>query len=241
MTTPETPDRDDTAVLAAELALGVLDGAERRDAQRRVIADPAFARAVEAWRAHFAILFAEWPEASVNSEVERRLIARLDAGERFATTGPSRGNGWAWATGAATLLAASLVLALALRPERMVPIAAAPVADGSPTLVAAIAPTGKGKPFAATYDARRGEIRLAGTVIVPRGRSAELWAIGGDSLPHALGIYDGSRGARVNVAGSNARRLAEGVTLAVSIEPVGGSPTGRPTGPVVATGTLSRA
>jgi anti-sigma-K factor RskA len=33
-------------------------------------------------------------------------------------------------------------------------------------------------------------------------------------------------------------RLKDGVTLAVSIEPFGGSPTGKPTGPVVAAGKI---
>ena len=33
---------------------------------------------------------------------------------------------------------------------------------------------------------------------------------------------------------------ATGSTLAISIEPRGGSPTGQPTGPVVAAGTLER-
>jgi anti-sigma-K factor RskA len=37
------------------------------------------------------------------------------------------------------------------------------------------------------------------------------------------------------------RELREGATLAVSVEPVGGSPTGLPTGPVIASGKLERA
>ncbi|MEO1162117.1 MAG: anti-sigma factor, partial [Pseudomonadota bacterium] len=32
--------------------------------------------------------------------------------------------------------------------------------------------------------------------------------------------------------------LGDGITLAVSLEPAGGSPTGTPTGPVIATGKL---
>jgi len=35
------------------------------------------------------------------------------------------------------------------------------------------------------------------------------------------------------------RGLKAGIMLAVSIEPLGGSPTGLPTGPVVASGKLS--
>jgi anti-sigma-K factor RskA len=34
------------------------------------------------------------------------------------------------------------------------------------------------------------------------------------------------------------QKLAQGAVLAISVEPAGGSPTGQPTGPVVATGDL---
>ncbi|TIW60287.1 MAG: anti-sigma factor, partial [Mesorhizobium sp.] len=34
------------------------------------------------------------------------------------------------------------------------------------------------------------------------------------------------------------QKLAQGAVLAVSVEPIGGSPTGQPTGPVVAAGDL---
>jgi anti-sigma-K factor RskA len=34
------------------------------------------------------------------------------------------------------------------------------------------------------------------------------------------------------------RELVAGATLAISVEPIGGSPTGQPTGPVILTGKL---
>ena len=73
---------------------------------------------------------------------------------------------------------------------------------------------------------------------MPQGRSAQLWSIGADATPHPLGVFDGAPGARIPIGGGNMARIAQGVTLAVSIEPKGGSPTGLPTGPVIATGVL---
>jgi len=240
MTTP-----DERAAMAAELALGVLDGDEREEAMRRVLADPRFAREVEAWRTHFALLFAQWPDAVPSETVGARIAAMAAPGSmRSGSTvvaAPASRTGWAWATGLATLIAACLVLALALRPQRIV-VEQAPVATGAAApLIAAITPTKDGgdtKPFAASYDARTGEIRLAGGVDVPSGRSAQLWAIEAEGPPHPLGLLDGAS-SRVSIGGRDLRRMAPGVTLAVSIEPVGGSPTGLPTGPVVATGTLA--
>jgi anti-sigma-K factor RskA len=42
----------------------------------------------------------------------------------------------------------------------------------------------------------------------------------------------------VPVTPSLQQQLEQGAVLAVSVEPPGGSPTGQPTGPVVATGDL---
>ena len=49
-------------LLAGELALGVLDGAERAEALRLMVADRAFALSVERWRDELGALFAGWPE-----------------------------------------------------------------------------------------------------------------------------------------------------------------------------------
>lgn len=237
MTTP-----DDETPLAAELALGVLEGDERAAALRRMLAEPGFAREVETWRAHFALLFAQWPDAIPDDGVEGRVVRSLDPPTGQAA---ARGNVWAWAAGAATLIAACLVLALALRPQRIVtvPVPAPTAAQAAAPLMAALTPTkdgAGGEAFAAIYDPQTGEIRLAGGVAVPHGRSAELWAIGKDG-PHALGVLAGSDKSRVTVGGGNVARMTAGVTLAVSIEPVGGSPSGLPTGPVVATGVFAKA
>ena len=82
-------------------------------------------------------------------------------------------------------------------------------------------------------------MRLTSQALADVKRSAELWVIAGDGVPHSLGLLPASGGS-MPVGAANRPRLAAGVTLAVSLEPIGGSPTGLPTGPVVAKGTLSR-
>jgi anti-sigma-K factor RskA len=44
----------------------------------------------------------------------------------------------------------------------------------------------------------------------------------------------------LNLAAPMADQFAEGATLAISVEPAGGSPTGQPTGAVIAAGKLER-
>jgi len=67
----------DLDMAAAELALGVLEGEERADALRRVLADPEFARDVDRWRDHFAVLFDHWPDAAAPPRVERRVMTGI--------------------------------------------------------------------------------------------------------------------------------------------------------------------
>ena len=72
------------------------------------------------------------------------------------------------------------------------------------------------------------------------GHSHELWVIPADGTPRSIGLLPGADPMHMQVAAPMARQLAEGATLALSVEPTGGSPTGLPTGPVIAAGKLAR-
>ena len=63
-----------------------------------------------------------------------------------------------------------------------------------------------------------------------------------DKLQNLLGATTGgdSGGTSLAPKGVDRGRIAPGATLAISVEPRGGSPTGLPTGPVVATGVVAR-
>ncbi|QNE32771.1 anti-sigma factor [Sphingomonas sp. NBWT7] len=227
------PTPDDSAT-AAELALGLLDGEERAAALRRVLAEPAFAREVEAWRTRFATLIADYPEAAPPAWIEERVLRLTGVG--------SGARGWRWATAGTSLLAAGLAIALVVRPTPVPPPAA--VAPAKPAIIyaAAMAPaTGdNGKPFAALYDTARGQVRVPAAVEVPTTRVAQLWRIGADGVPHSLGLLAGRGTTAIRLEPADRAALAAGATLAISIEPVGGSPGPLPTGPVVATGALTR-
>ncbi|MGP7794991.1 anti-sigma factor [Sphingomonas sp. CLY1604] len=247
---PALPDPagTDPDLAAAELALGLLDGAEREAALRRLAREPGFAIAVEWWQARLAALFAAWPGVEAPAAVARRIEATLDARGRAANddaapVAAQRAARWRGvAIGAA--MAACLLLAvtatLLLRPPPApvrVPVPV-PVA-APPPLLAAIVPSGGGAPIAAAYDRTAGTVRIAGAVAAPAGRVAELWAIRGAEPPRSLGLLPTAGAARIAVSPALRPVLAADTVLAVSIEPAGGSPTGLPTGPVVATGKLS--
>lgn len=231
---------EDRAVLAGELALGVLEGPERAEALRLVVADRGFAREVERWRMHFDVLFSEAPESQPDPALEQRVLAALSPAPPRGAEPTRLLRRWRAVAAGAMAIAAALLVALLVRPEQ-VPVvpAPAPVARAAP-LVAVLAPTEDGKPFAALVDRDTGEVRLAGLPEVPAGRSAELWTIAADGVPRSAGVVP-DRANRLTVAAAYRGRLAPGVTLAISIEPAGGSRKAGPEGPVIASGALGPA
>lgn len=234
-------DERDPDVQAAELALGLLEGEERAAALRRVLADPDFAAEVERWRLYFAQLFDLWPEA-VPPE---GLIDRIDLSLGGPMPMRSRRLPWPLLAVVSSAIAAVLLVVVALRPDGPQPLPApvvtaspapTPAATPDPLLVAAL--RADDKSFPAVYEPGSGRLRIASAPSVARDRVAQLWVIGGDGVPYPLTLLSPTETTLV-LAREDARRLVEGATLAVSIEPPGGSPTGQPTGPVVATGALS--
>jgi anti-sigma-K factor RskA len=77
---------------------------------------------------------------------------------------------------------------------------------------------------------------------VPAGNSYELWMIpdGANPTPVSLGLIPGVGNAALGLSAAQLAVLANTPTLAVSLEPAGGSPTGLPTGPVIFTAPLLR-
>jgi anti-sigma-K factor RskA len=88
-------------------------------------------------------------------------------------------------------------------------------------------------------DGRTLLLRATRPVLASQAQSYELWLIpaeGGN--PISLAVL-GSLDAQFAVRATHAERLRPGATLAVSTEPAGGSPTGKPTGPVILAGRVS--
>ena len=75
----------------------------------------------------------------------------------------------------------------------------------------------------------------------PPGNSYELWMLpDGGAAPVSLGLIPGTGNAALPLDAQALAVLAQTSTLAVSLEPAGGSPTGAPTGPVIFTAPLLR-
>lgn len=241
MSTPETPDvpgdglpedglpEDD--LLAAELALGLLDAAEAGAARDRVRHDAAFAHAHARWQAYAAGLAAELgavPPAHVWSAIEASLPANDDVLTSLRL----------WRGGA--IAASLLVLVLGIRDVEHAHMAPspAPIAVAQPAPLVAVL-SGKQGVVSVNFDPASGRLASVVSGVDAGPRAVELWVIPADGHPRSLGVLSqdrpGWRAAPI-LAG---HALQAGVTLAVSLEPAGGSPTGLPTGPVILTGKLA--
>lgn len=245
---PEPPRAD---LLAGEYVLGVLDAQARASAEARIARDPGFARLVAEWDIRLAPWFAEFPTAEVPAHVWPRIRTALGWTPVAAKPeGLWHSTGfWRGAAALAAVVAIVAVLAgrMPVEDTRESPVVVAPTpAPPVPVPVAEALPVttlahADGAPaWLASVDVAQGRVLV---VPVPaeldsEGRVAELWLIPEGGAPASLGLLPHDRTRAVEVPAALQAALVAGATLAVSLEPPGGSPGNAPTGPVVASGTL---
>ncbi|MFB3303051.1 anti-sigma factor domain-containing protein [Pseudomonas sp. AMR01] len=70
-------------------------------------------------------------------------------------------------------------------------------------------------------------------------RALELWAIPAGGKPISLGLVPASGKGHIQLSKAQQALLTAPLTLAITLEPTGGSPTGQPTGPVLYQGALA--
>lgn len=227
---------DDGMLLAAELALGVLESAELDRARALQRDDQAFAAAVDLWHEHFAALFAQIPDAAPPPSLARRVRAA-------AGLGAANSNDvvrWKWATSLAASIAAGLaILLLVPAPQQLAPPGPAAVRPAQPgaAMTVAFAVNEGAQTLPAVVDVSSKLLRLPSGLDVPAGRVAQLWLLEGEAAPKPIGLFEPTANGLAATV-TLERAIPAGSVLAISIEPPGGSPTGLPTGPVVATGEL---
>ncbi len=256
---PDVPDSDD--LLAAEFVLGLLADGPRRDAQTRMTHDAAFAAHVAAWETYFT----PWLEAVAPVEVPAALWSRIrtalwqhELPERAAVaatpaTEPSLWNRLSFwrglAGGGFAVAAISLAALFTTLNTESPPVPVAPpvavVAPPTPTpvatpvsMVVSMRHEDGTMAYTASIDAATGVITLIPASMPDDARVPELWLIPADGKPRSLGVVARDHAQRVIIPEQLRADAAADTTFAVSLEPAGGSPSGSPTGPVVASGKV---
>ena len=209
--------------LAAEYVLRLLDADAEQAFEQRLSNEPALRELVAYWEAELATLAEELPEEAPSRSVRTSLMREIE--------GPSRQRGglWSWLAFPA-LMAAAVAAFFVIAPLSRGPAfestlhATLVSADGALHIEAGYAPDGN--LFKVIPEAGR----------PAPGRDFELWVIAeGADAPVSLGVISTEAENLFEITPEVAA-LIDGGILAVSDEPEGGSPTGAPTGAVLATG-----
>jgi len=223
-------------VIAGEYVLGVLSAEDRRKVEARLMRDRQFAAMVSRWEENLAT-FGDGYEplhlsAGARAPVEQHILSTpCDA----VFSGRVSGGCWhslaLWRALALAFFTVAAGLALLLG------ALVAPRPAGGGRLVADMTGENAAMGLVARYDDASGTLAVTPVAAgAEKEKSLELWLTEAGKAPVALGVLPQTGEGRLAVPRDMRSRMVEGAAISVSLEPFGGSPTGRRTGPVLATG-----
>ena len=216
--TGELPDR-----LAAEYVLGTLAGGARRRFDALLPAHPALREAVAGWEKRLL------PMALKAEALQPAPRVWTSIEDQLGWVPPPRASSlrvrfWQAFAAAATVVAVVLGTSTPHAPTEAPMIVVLHAPKGSETIVAGLSP-----------DRQQLSIQPLQKVALTSDQSLELWALKKDGPPASLGVIAADK-----LTAVNKHALPKDTKgLAVSLEPLGGSPTGAPTGPVLFVGDLT--
>lgn len=223
-------DRKDVPNLADEYVLGLLDPIEARDIEDAMEHDLELKAAIAASRDRFLPLDTGMVPQSISEDLWHRIEAALPRQDSRAAARPvANDNGIRrWKFAALTSLAASLLLAVGLiysLTRTVDPLVIAVLVNDAGEIQAVVEDFGNDE----------ASVRLLADFAVPRDKTIQVWTLPSrDVGPVSLGLLEGVRSARLQGPALPTPRTDQLYEL--TLEQAGGSPTGRPTGPILAKG-----
>lgn len=229
-----TGDHEGRNALVGEYVLGLLPAGEHERVGRLIEADAGLRAERDFWVARFAALDDDYAEVPPPAHLYAAIEARA-----FGEAARRRVSLWENLMLWRGIAAGSVAVAIAaIGFNQLQP--APDVGTLTTQLVAALEEEGSDVKFVALYDGS-GSVRLtalSGTDVPDR--DFELWAIQGDNAPVSMGVIPVGERSTVTVSPEILAGWGEGSVLAITLEPEGGSPSGAPTGPIVAKGAVTR-
>jgi anti-sigma-K factor RskA len=229
-------------MLAAEYVLGTLQGRARQRFDRLLTGDNSLRKEVNFWEQRLAsfnrsiqpVVPREVVWAAIDHHINKSKITPIRMGKNSLNL---------WRGWAAISTAASVILSFGLWQEMQKP----PKIVTQTQLVRVEVPVQVAMPFVAVLHPDKTDAMWKVSIYPERGmlkvaavgqykmdqktHSLELWVVSADG-PHSLGLLP--------MSGSGEMPMPKGLpmsgdlaTLAISMEPLGGSTTGKPTGPVL--------
>lgn len=216
-------------LLAAEYVLGSLRGPARRRFEGWMMESGRVRHEVWFWEQKLGALSnsaePEQPPADVWLALSRRLWpdTRVEQGRR-----PEKAR-WFWPGWGLVATAAAIVLAVMLV-QRPLPGGAYQQLAGAVVQASVDAPL-----WLVSESGIKNQLRLRpiAASVAGAGKDYELWVVPEQGQPLSLGVLPVGRSHQIVLSDQEMAELSRSRTLAISLEPSGGSPTGAPTGPIL--------
>lgn len=229
-------DRDELDRLAGEYVLGLLETSDRSAFEAALTSDASARDALRHARERFLELDALAPVAETSPELWARIEGALDRGE---TPAPDRSNVHALPVkppsrfwhGFAAASAAAVIIALV----GMVSFRTLIVSQQPQLVVVLLNEQSQPEAIVEAYASREVRVVPLEVIDVPDGKTLEVWTLPDpETGPVSLGLMEDPGAVLLSDRGLPAPRADQ--LYEITIEDAGGSPTGRPTGPIVAKG-----
>ncbi|MEO6928863.1 MAG: anti-sigma factor [Casimicrobiaceae bacterium] len=224
-------------LVAAEYVLGTLPLRARARLSRAALADASVAQAISEWERRLCGLADGVPGVAPPPQVWDAIARRL----RFIDTRADAGW-WGRVALWRVLAIASFAGFLALGVGTLVERSEVQRNEVPGTIVVVLASTGGDAKPALLATAARGErvlhVKAIGSISVPADRALELWMLPTSGDPKSMGLVNASGSVALPLATASGDFLANAKGLAITLEPAGGSPSGKPTGPILYSGAI---
>jgi len=229
--------------MIGEYVLGLLEAPEAQEVEALIARDRTAAEMALQWEDDLLALADRVPGRVPSAAVWARIQASV-AQRASSSTAPSvprsprKSASWGsrlwdsvptWRWVSAGFAAAAIMLAIFPNREAPVP----------PQVAVLQAPGEAAKPGWVLTVMGSGDVRIDPLVGLdaPADRAVQLWTLApGETRPRSLGLVAGSN--TINVAAATVGKIQPGQLFEMTLEPQGGSPTGRPTGPVLFIGRV---
>jgi len=231
-------DQNDLDTLAAEFVLGTLPTKERADVASRRANDPELDALILAWEDRLVPMMEDVAPVQPGPDLLARIEQRLDELESTGSSAAepphlatvtvlrNRIRRWQLSTAVASVAALVLVAVLAFQP-----------AQQPQSFVAVFQHDDQQPAFMLTVDLESRQMNVRPVTAEPptQGKSYQLW-IKADELgpdPRSVGVLTNNMTIDESALRQYDPELLREATFGISVEPEGGSPTGKPTGPAI--------
>ncbi len=225
-------DRMDMPALADEYVLGLLDRADAIEIEAAMETDAELMAAVAASRDRFLPLDTTAEPVAIGdglwTKIEGSLPPQVTSAKSAVPPPANQNSKGRWRAAAISAMAACVFLSVGLALSLMRTV--------EPLVIAVLVnEAGDVQAVVEDFGNENASVRLLADFTVPDDKMIQVWTLPSrDMGPVSLGLIENARS--VSLTGPALPRPQNGQLYELTLENAGGSPTGRPTGPILAKG-----